>query len=104
MLSTRKPPPVELTADGATYVLRADSVRWVLRPTPAGGILNSSRLDHVTVTRGDNGVEHMTIEGGGWGHAIGMCQVGAIARARAGHSYSDILKAYYTDVTLETLY
>ncbi|MEO5510314.1 MAG: SpoIID/LytB domain-containing protein [Longimicrobiales bacterium] len=94
---------LDLKVDGRTYTLRADSIRWVLRPTPAGGILNSSRLYNVSTTRNGT-VDHLTIEGGGWGHAIGMCQVGAMARARAGHSYTDILKAYYSDVTIASLY
>jgi stage II sporulation protein D len=95
---------VELTADGRAYTLRADSVRWVLRPTPTGGILNSSRIYNIVAQREDDAVSHLTIDGGGWGHAIGMCQVGAMARARAGQTSTEILKAYYTDVTIEKLY
>ena len=95
---------VELTADGTTYTLRADSLRWVLRPTPAGGILNSARLYDVRVARDGDEVDHLEIDGGGWGHAIGMCQVGAMGRARAGQSFSEILKSYYTGVAVEQLY
>jgi stage II sporulation protein D len=96
---------VDLTADGKKYTLRADSIRWVLRPTATGGILNSSRLYSATAdVNADKGVDHLTIEGGGWGHAIGMCQVGAMGRARAGQSFEQILKAYYTGVTIEALY
>jgi stage II sporulation protein D len=96
---------VDLTADGRTYRLRADSVRWVMRPTPTGGILNSSRLYAVDASKDTDGhVDHLAIEGGGWGHAIGMCQVGAMARARAGQSFREILGAYYTGVSIESLY
>ena len=96
---------VDLKADDRTYRLRADSVRWTLRPTATGGILNSSKISAINVVRdGDGNVEHLTIEGGGWGHAIGMCQVGAMARARAGQSFRQILTAYYTGVNIQTLY
>jgi stage II sporulation protein D len=96
---------VDLTADGKTYRLRADSVRWVLRPTPTGGILNSSRLYAIDAAKAADGhIDHVTVEGGGWGHAIGMCQVGAMARARAGQSFREILGAYYTGVTIQSLY
>lgn len=37
----------------------------------------------------------VTLQGGGFGHGVGMCQVGAIGRAEAGHSYRQILKHYY---------
>jgi stage II sporulation protein D len=58
----------------------------------------------VQVETGANGLEALEIRGGGWGHAIGMCQVGAMGRARAGHSYRDILRAYYTGVDIRRLY
>src|SRR5690606_26554295 len=78
---------VRLVVDGRSLVLRADSVRWVLRPEPGPAILNSSLLHQLRATVRDGEVETLAIEGGGWGHAIGMCQVGAMGRARAGQTY-----------------
>lgn len=95
---------VEITADGREYTLRGDSIRWVLRPQPGPAILNSSLLHDVAVERGTDGVASLEVRGGGWGHAIGMCQVGAMGRARAGQSYSEILRAYYTGVEVRRLY
>ncbi|HEX6308872.1 MAG TPA: SpoIID/LytB domain-containing protein [Longimicrobiales bacterium] len=95
---------VQLTADGQQYTLRADSTRWVLRPQPGPAILNSSRIYGLDAQTGTAGVESLEIRGGGWGHGIGMCQVGAIGRARAGQTYSEILRAYYTGVELRGLY
>ncbi|CAN5790450.1 SpoIID/LytB domain-containing protein [soil metagenome] len=95
---------VRLSADGVQYTLRADSVRWVLRPQPGPAILNSSKLAAVEATIQGGEVRELEIRGGGWGHAIGMCQVGAINRARAGQSHSQILRAYYTGVDLQRLY
>ena len=95
---------VELTADGVAYTLRADSVRWVLRPQPGPAILNSSMIYQLEAQHDDEGVSALDVHGGGWGHAIGMCQVGAMGRARAGQSYSEILRAYYTGVDIRRLY
>ncbi len=39
--------------------------------------------------------------GAGWGHGLGMCQVGAVGLADEGWSYDRILSYYYTGVTLE---
>jgi len=36
--------------------------------------------------------------GRGWGHGVGMCQVGAYGMAQRGHTYKDILLHYYTGV------
>ncbi len=41
------------------------------------------------------------IEGGGWGHNVGMSQWGAYAMASVhGYSYAHIIGFYYTDVTI----
>src|SRR5690606_1517060 len=95
---------VQLTADGREYTLRQDSLRWVLRPQPGPAILNSSRLFAVEAQKDAGGVSELEIRGGGWGHGIGMCQFGAMGRARAGQSYGEILRAYYTGVELRRLY
>jgi stage II sporulation protein D len=38
--------------------------------------------------------------GGGWGHGVGMCQIGAYALAGRGLDYREILEHYYTGVRL----
>ena len=40
------------------------------------------------------------ITGKGWGHGVGMCQVGAFGMAQAGSTFDEILKHYYTGVSL----
>ena len=41
------------------------------------------------------------IEGGGYGHGIGMSQNGANEMAKSGKTYQDILGLFYQDVRLE---
>lgn len=36
------------------------------------------------------------LHGYGWGHGVGMCQIGAAVMGQQGHPYQDILKFYYT--------
>ncbi len=43
-----------------------------------------------------------TVEGGGWGHGLGMSQFGAYGRAAAGHTSTEILQAYYQGVEVES--
>src|SRR5919107_387082 len=45
-----------------------------------------------------------TFTGRGWGHGVGLCQVGAYGLARQGLTYDRILKAYYTGIELTKLY
>jgi stage II sporulation protein D len=49
-------------------------------------------------------VSKFTFTGRGWGHGVGMCQVGAYGLARAGLSYEKILKHFYTGVAVTKLY
>ena len=48
--------------------------------------------------RGD--VERFVITGKGWGHGVGLCQVGAFGMAQAGSTFEEILRHYYTGVTV----
>jgi SpoIID/LytB domain protein len=41
--------------------------------------------------------------GGGWGHAVGLCQSGAIGRAEAGEDFETIVKSYFKGVQLSKL-
>jgi stage II sporulation protein D len=49
-------------------------------------------------------VVEFIFNGRGWGHGVGMCQVGAYGLAKQGWSYEQILKAYYTGIELTRIY
>ncbi|MFY9555259.1 MAG: SpoIID/LytB domain-containing protein [Blastocatellia bacterium] len=42
--------------------------------------------------------------GRGWGHGVGMCQIGAYGLAKEGYSYTAILQKYYSGVKLQKKY
>jgi len=46
-------------------------------------------------------VSGYTFTGRGWGHGVGLCQVGAYGMAVAGAKYADILKKYYVGIKIE---
>ncbi len=45
-----------------------------------------------------------TFRGAGWGHGVGMCQIGAAVMALEGYKYTEILNHYYTDVEIRKVY
>lgn len=53
-----------------------------------------------TITNADGTLASITSTGGGWGHNVGMSQYGAHGRGRAGQTFIQILKAYYTGVDI----
>ena len=88
--------------DGGRYLLRGNDVRFVLR-VPNGEILNSTYFSVRTERDGQGRVARATFEGGGYGHGIGMCQWGAIGRARAGQDFRTILSTYYTGTSIASV-
>src|SRR5215208_5692597 len=53
----------------------------------------------------DNGrVTEFLFTGRGWGHGVGMCQVGAYGLAKQGWTSEQILKAYYSGIELTRMY
>lgn len=45
--------------------------------------------------------DHLTLDGSGWGHGVGLCQIGAAVMAAKGYSFDRILLHYYPGSTLE---
>src|SRR5207247_10857108 len=79
------------------------AVREVLRPDADGMV--SGAAFQLAVARGAGGeVDRLVAVGAGSGHAVGMCQWGAIGRARAGQDYRKILSTYFPGTKIEKAY
>ena len=87
--------------DRGRWTLRGSEIRSALR-TSAGDLLYSTYFS-VDVVPGRTGVESLILKGGGNGHGVGMCQSGAIGRARAGQDFRTILRTYYPGTTVGTI-
>jgi len=77
-------------------------VRAVLR-ADVDRVLSSAAFQ-LTVTKADGQVARLVAAGAGSGHGVGMCQWGAIGRARAGQDYREILTTYFPGTKIEKLY
>lgn len=88
---------VELAVVGSAGELSLTGlkVRW--------GLGLRENLFVISRERGPNGVERFVLTGKGWGHGVGLCQVGAYGMARAGADHEQILKHYYTGIALSSL-
>ncbi len=53
---------------------------------------------------GEGRVTHYLFSGRGWGHGVGLCQVGAFRMGQSGANYKEILKKYYRDVKIARHY
>jgi stage II sporulation protein D len=90
-----------IDTDRGRWALRGNEIRAALR-SPAGELLYSTYFS-VDVVAGRRGVERLLLSGGGNGHGVGMCQSGAIGRARAGQDFRTILRTYYPGTTVGTI-
>ena len=75
--------------------LRGNAIRYALR-VAGGELLNSTYFSvESSGSSGSSEGRRFTLRGHGYGHGIGMCQWGAIGRARAGQDAVTILQTYY---------
>ncbi len=84
---------MEVTAEGGrTFVLRGLPIRWSLN-VPDNLFVFDKTVD-------PDGMDRYTFYGKGWGHGVGMCQVGAYGMAFRGWKAERILKNYYSGVEI----
>ncbi len=107
--------PRERGSSGRAAVLRVvgdrgeAEVRGELRIRKLLRNLNSSAfyVDVITGGAAETGATLPTafvFHGAGWGHAVGMCQTGAIGRANQGQGYREILGHYFNRADLTRIY
>lgn len=82
-----------ITSDRGTISVRGDKTRWALRP-PA----NEEKIMPSAWFTVKAGGGKFAAQGKGFGHGVGLCQMGSIARARANQTFVQIIRAYYKGV------
>jgi SpoIID/LytB domain protein len=45
--------------------------------------------------------DEIVLMGSGWGHGVGLCQIGAAVMASKGYTYKEILNHYYPESVIE---
>ena len=84
---------LEYTAEGGRkFTAKGLPIRWSLNVP--------DNLFVIEKTKDPDGMDRYTFYGKGWGHGVGMCQVGAYGMAFRGWKYDQILKHYYTGVEI----
>jgi stage II sporulation protein D len=59
-------------------------------------------IDHLDIR--DNIPGKILLTGAGWGHGVGLCQIGAAVMGEMGKSYQEILNHYFQRAKLKKLY
>lgn len=95
VLRTAGPGRVLVGDERAARAFSAHEVQLALARDRGWGSVESPRFQ--VTKRGPN----VTIAGEGRGHLVGLCQAGAIARAKSGQSAEAILRAYFPKLTIQ---
>ncbi len=67
--------------------------------------LYSSAFVVDTYDENEDGVpQKITLTGAGWGHGVGLCQIGAAMMADKGYKYTEILEHYFPKSNIKTEY
>jgi len=85
---------IRVTTDAAEIVISRFDLRQALEVP--------EMLFTVQKARGAQGETEFVFLGRGWGHGVGLCQIGAYGMALAGASYDQILRHYYTNIDIVT--
>ena len=81
--------------DAETVEVEGLAVRWTLDVPDT--LFTARRLTP------EKGVPGWQFSGRGWGHGVGLCQVGSYGMARRGHDYRAILGHYYGGAMLQKI-
>ena len=75
-------------------------IRRVLHPD----FLYSSAFIIETNSDLDSQPSQIKLRGAGWGHGVGLCQIGALGMALNGSSFENILSHYFHSTELKNIY
>ena len=86
--------------DFSIFINSEYEIRRILHPE----FLYSSAFIVETNFSYDNNVNQFTLKGAGWGHGVGLCQIGALGMALNGKKTKEILRHYYQSSKMENIY
>ena len=95
--------PIERGPSGRIYKLRIEGEKGTLtvgKELEIRRILSESHLKSSAFEVCYEG-ERIILHGAGWGHGVGLCQIGAAVMASKGYNYRQILEHYYPNSVIE---
>ncbi len=84
---------ITITAGNDRYTFEKDAIRWIFGSLKSTFFVLSRQPSSA-------GVKYV-FTGAGWGHGVGLCQIGAMEMARGGAPFREILSHYYSGSRVE---
>ena len=95
--------PIKRGPSGRIYKLRIEGEEGIMvvgKELEIRRILSESHLKSSAFDVHYDG-DKIILHGAGWGHGVGLCQIGAAVMASKGYTYRQILEHYYPQSTIE---
>lgn len=89
---------MRFTGERGEKVLRGNDIRFAL------GLRSNWILSLKAQKDGAGFIEKLHVRGRGWGHGVGLCQIGAVELAQRGKSFTEILEHYYDGIQITPWY
>lgn len=89
---------MEFVGSDGTRILKGNDIRFAL------GVRSNLFTVLETISESDGFIRQLTVQGRGWGHGVGLCQMGAVNLAQEGRTHAEILRHYYPGTTLAEWY
>ncbi|MBI5026142.1 MAG: SpoIID/LytB domain-containing protein [Nitrospirae bacterium] len=95
---------VSLTSTGRVKMLKVftENSEQMVKATDLRRLLGYKELPSTMFTMKIEGRE-ILLEGGGYGHGVGLCQWGSLELAKKGKNYKEILRYYYPGTVISKL-
>ena len=88
---------LQILGEKGSVVVQGLKVRWVLN-------LKDTLFSIDREYDPSGQLSHFVFSGRGWGHGVGLCQVGSYGLAISGAKYREILTHYYQNVKIEKIH
>ena len=75
----------------------------VIRKAFSTSHLYSSAFIVETEKNTSGAITRFTLRGAGWGHGLGLCQIGAAVMSAQGYDYQEILSHYFPGTQLQKI-
>jgi SpoIID/LytB domain protein len=95
---------VKLRIRGEKKTLVVGKELEIRRVLSRSHLYSSAFVVRTEVKDGDRVPDSFLLIGAGWGHGVGLCQIGAAVLADSGRSHEEILAHYFRGADLRELY
>jgi len=95
---------IRLRIVGSTQTITIGKELEIRKALSESHLYSSAFVIKKIIEKGQTVPSSFILKGAGWGHGVGLCQIGAAVMGANGYSYQSILKHYFPETVLTKIY